>query len=51
MMVVADEIGLRIAMGDDFKKVFSKSKSEVVEALLNVSGFDYAGKIPKVLKF
>ncbi|HDR8993615.1 MULTISPECIES: PRTRC system ParB family protein [Burkholderia cepacia complex] len=51
MMVVADEIGLRIAMGDDFKKVFSKSKSEVIEALLNVSGFDYAGKIPKVLKF
>ncbi|MBN3785673.1 PRTRC system ParB family protein [Burkholderia sp. Ac-20353] len=51
MMVVADEIGLRIAMGDDFKKVFAKSKSEVIEALLNVSGFDYAGKIPKVLKF
>jgi len=51
MMVVADEIGLRVAMGDDFKKVFSKSKSEVIEALLNVSGFDYAGKIPKVLKF
>lgn len=51
MMVVADEIGLRIAMGDDFKKVFSKSKSEVIEALLNVRGFDYAGKIPKVLKF
>ena len=51
MMVVADEIGLRVAMGDDFKKVFSKSKSEVIEALLNVSGFEYAGKIPKVLKF
>ncbi|MCA8205217.1 PRTRC system ParB family protein [Burkholderia sp. AU33545] len=51
MMVVADEIGLRNAMGDDFKKVFSKSKSEVIEALLNVSGFEYAGKIPKVLKF
>ncbi|MGU7775652.1 PRTRC system ParB family protein [Burkholderia sp. MR1-5-21] len=51
MMVVADELGLRAAMGDDFKKVFAKSKSEVIEALLTVSGFDYAGKIPKVLKF
>ncbi|MGP8441499.1 PRTRC system ParB family protein [Burkholderia vietnamiensis] len=51
MMVVADELGLRAALGDDFKKVFAKSKSEVIEALLNVSGFDYAGKVPKVLKF
>jgi ParB family transcriptional regulator, chromosome partitioning protein len=51
MMVVADELGLRAALGDDFKKVFGKSKAEVIDALLNVKGFDYAGKIPKVLKF
>jgi ParB family chromosome partitioning protein len=51
MMVVADELGIRAALGDDFKKVFGKSKAEVIDALLDVKGFDYAGKIPKVLKF
>ncbi|SAK57674.1 parB-like partition protein [Caballeronia temeraria] len=51
MMVVADELGIRAALGDNFKKVFGKSKSEVIDALLTVDGFDYTGKIPKVLKF
>jgi ParB family transcriptional regulator, chromosome partitioning protein len=51
MMVVADELGLRAALGDDFKKVFGKSKAEVIDALLAVKDFDYTGKIPKVLKF
>lgn len=51
MMVVADELGIRAALGDNFKKVFGKSKSEVIDALLAVVGFDYTGKIPKVLKF
>ena len=50
MMVVADELGIRAALGDNFKKVFAKSKDEVIDALLAVEGFDYAGKIPKVLK-
>ncbi|MCC8397285.1 PRTRC system ParB family protein [Paraburkholderia sp. MMS20-SJTR3] len=51
MMVVADELGIRAALGDEFKKVFSKSKAEVIDALLNVKGFDYNGKVPKVLKY
>lgn len=51
MKVVADELGLRSAMGDAFKKMFAKSKPEVIDALLSVEGFDYAGKVPKVLKF
>jgi PRTRC genetic system ParB family protein len=51
MMVLADELGLRAALGDEFKKVFAKSKSEVIDALLAVKDFDYAGKVPKVLKF
>jgi PRTRC genetic system ParB family protein len=51
MKVVADELGLRAAMGDEFKKIFAKSKSEVIEALLKVEGFDHAGKVLKVLKF
>jgi len=51
MMVLADELGIRAALGEGVKKVFAKSKPEVIEALLNVEGFDYAGKLPKVLKF
>ncbi|WP_429289891.1 PRTRC system ParB family protein [Paraburkholderia sp. CI3] len=51
MMVLADELGIRAALGDNFKKVFAKSKPEIIEALLTVEGFDYAGKLPKVLKF
>ncbi|WP_321817858.1 MULTISPECIES: PRTRC system ParB family protein [unclassified Paraburkholderia] len=51
MKVVADELGLRTAMGENFRKVFAKSKSEVIEALLAVEGFDYTGKLLKVLKY
>ncbi|MFL9886798.1 PRTRC system ParB family protein [Paraburkholderia agricolaris] len=51
MMVLADELGIRAALGDNFRKVFGKSKPEVIDALLAVEGFDYAGKLPKVLKF
>ncbi|WP_434667742.1 PRTRC system ParB family protein [Paraburkholderia sp. A3BS-1L] len=52
MKVVADELGIRAAMGaDHFKKVFAKSKPEVIEALVSVDGFDYDGKVLTVLKF
>jgi len=51
MMVVANELGLQVALGDNFKKVFGKSKTEVIDALLAVEGFDYTGKLPKVLKY
>jgi len=51
MMVVADELGIRAALGDEFKKIFAKSKLEVIEAPLSVKNFDYTGKVPKVLKF
>jgi ParB family chromosome partitioning protein len=51
MMVVADELGIRAALGDNFKKVFARSKGEVIEALLAVEGFDYTGRLPKVLRF
>ena len=51
MTVLADELGIRAALGETFKKVFAKSKPEVIEALLKVDGFDYVGKLPKVLKF
>ncbi|MBG0880374.1 PRTRC system ParB family protein [Burkholderia sp. 9775_39] len=51
MMVIADELGLRAAMGDNFKKVFSKAKADVITALLAVEGFTYEGKLLKVLEF
>ncbi|QUN31828.1 PRTRC system ParB family protein (plasmid) [Cupriavidus sp. KK10] len=51
MKVLADELGLRAAFGDSFAKIFNKSKPDLIEALLNVDGFDYAGKLPKVLRF
>ena len=51
MMVVADELGIRAALGDNFKKVFAKPKNELIDALLTVGGFDYTGKLPKVLTF
>lgn len=51
MTVIADEIGLRAALGDNFKKIFTKSKGEVIDALLAVEGFDYAATIPKILQF
>jgi ParB family chromosome partitioning protein len=51
MMVLADELGLRAALGDEFKKIFARSKSEVIDALLAIKDFDYAGKVPKVLRF
>lgn len=51
MLVLADELGIRAALGDNFKKVFAKPKPELIEALLKVEGFDYDGKLAKVLKF
>lgn len=51
MLVIADELGIRAALGERFRKVFAKPKGEVIEALLAVEGFDYAGKLPKVLRF
>ncbi|MFC4524722.1 PRTRC system ParB family protein [Cupriavidus pinatubonensis] len=51
MKVLADELGIRKALGDDFAKLFNKPKPEVIAALLAVVGFDYTGKVPKVLGY
>lgn len=51
MKVLADELGIRETLGDGFAKLFNKSKPEVVAGLLAVDGFDYTGKVPKVLGF
>ncbi|WP_454754730.1 PRTRC system ParB family protein [Cupriavidus necator] len=51
MKVLADEFGIRKVLGDGFAKLFGKSKPEVVAGLLAVNGFDYSGKVPKVLGY
>lgn len=51
MKVVADELGIRAALGDAFSKTFNKPKGELIDALLAIDGFDYTGKVIKVLKY
>ncbi|RZT29091.1 PRTRC system ParB family protein [Cupriavidus agavae] len=51
MKVLADEMGIRKALGDQFAKLFNKSKPEVIAGLLAVKDFDYTGKVPKVLHY
>lgn len=51
MKVLADELGIRKALGDGFAKLFNKSKPEVIAGLLAVEGFDYTGKLPKILGY
>ncbi len=51
MKVLADELGIRKVLGDSFAKLFNKPKPEVIAGLLAVDGFDYTGKVPKVLGF
>lgn len=51
MKVLADELGLRKQIGAGFAKVFGKSKPELIEALITVDGFEYAGMLPKVLQY
>ncbi|MCP1121027.1 PRTRC system ParB family protein [Robbsia andropogonis] len=51
MLALADEIGIAQALGDNCRKTFAKPKTELIEALLAVEGFDYFGKVPKVMQF
>lgn len=46
MEVIADEIGLKAAVGEKFSKLMSGKKEEIIKSLLNVEGFDYQGKVP-----
>lgn len=49
---LADELKLRKAMGDSaFKKARAGTKAKFIEALLNVEGFEYAGAVPKALRY
>ena len=49
---LADELKLRKAMGDSaFKKARAGTKAKLIEALLNVEGFEYTGAVPKALRY
>ncbi|WOB11246.1 PRTRC system ParB family protein [Piscinibacter gummiphilus] len=49
---LADEVKLRKAMGDAaFKKARSGAKPAFIKALLSVQGFDYAGVVPKCMRY
>lgn len=49
--VVAEEFGLKAAMGDKYSKAAGGKKADLIKALLNVDGFDYTGKVAKVLQY
>lgn len=49
--VIAEELGLKAALGEKYSKVMGGKKDEIVKALLAVEGFDYTGKVPAVLQY
>lgn len=48
---LADEVGLRKAMGSAFKKARTSKKQEFIAALLKVPGFAYQGTVPAVMRY
>lgn len=48
---LATELGLHAAYGAGFKKLFAEKKQDLIDKLLNVKGFNYSAKIPKVLMY
>ncbi len=49
--VVAEELGMKAAMGEKYAKAASGKKDEFIKSLLNIDGFDYNGKVAKVLQY
>jgi ParB family chromosome partitioning protein len=49
--VVAEELGLKAAMGEKYAKLASGKKDEFIKSLLKIDGFDYTGKVAKVLQY
>ena len=48
---LAEEIGLRKAMGEHFKQVRAGKKDAFITALLSVKGFTYRGAVPRVMRY
>ena len=48
---LADEIGLRQAMGGAYAKARAGKRADFIKGLLAVSGFAYAGAVPKAMRY
>lgn len=48
---IAKEIGLDKAIGDDFKKLFSEKKADLIEKLLSIKDVDFSAVIPSSIKY
>lgn len=49
--VIVEEIGLKSFIGKDYSKLMNGKKDEIIKALLAVEGFEYQGKLPKVMQY
>lgn len=47
--VVCEELGIAKAMGAQYAKAKGSGKDDYIKAVLNVEGFDYHGRIPKLV--
>jgi len=48
---IADEVGLKKAMGSGFKAARAGKKQKFIAALLNVPGFTYQGAVPATMRY
>ena len=48
---LADEVGLRKAMGEAYSKAKAGKRADFIQALLGVNGFTYAGAVPKAMRY
>ena len=49
--VIAEELGLKAALGEQYAKAKGGKKGEFIKALLECKNFEFEGKIPKVLQY
>ena len=49
--VVAEELGLKDALGEKYAKAKGGKKDEFIKALLEIKTFVYEGKVPKALQY
>ena len=47
---LAEEVGLKKAMGERYAKAKAGKRSEFIQALLAVEGFTYKGAVPKAMR-
>jgi len=48
---LAEEVGLKKAMGERYAKAKAGKRSEFIQALLAVDGFAYKGTVPKAMRY